>query len=289
MKMFKKTLIASIATATLGLSFNPAMADLASDAEALFNWAETTYPQIFQTHQTTQQSGPWIYRHYAANGVYAGINKNDNKVYVMGAHWGSTPVVVGPLTTLMATVEGNNGNNTVTACDATALPTGMTMTQNGSTITISTGGNCIEPPTDQNLCDIPVPAQPTRTGISVLSTTNLIKSELKGFSSTIPGVADAFLQSGNFTSCVINAPSEEYTNYTVNMDVCYDMTNTFAKNGVVSQPPFLTITPPVQQLLTASTTSTKVTDCFATGATTVSDLFTGENWIKNQNGTYQKL
>lgn len=288
MKMFKKPMVLTVLAAAMGLSASAVWADIASDAEALLNWAEKTYPTIFTVKKTTQTQGPWIFRHYVEAGIRAGVNKDDNKVYVMGGQWGNSPTVIGTLPQLMARVNANNGNNQVTACDTATLPAGMVMTQNGNVISISTGGKCIELPTDQSACDIPNP-RPSKTGINVLSTTTLIKSELRGFTSSIPGITDSFLQSGNFSACVMNAPSEEYTNFTINMDVCYDLTNTFAKNGLTSMPPLLVITPPVTQLNQSSTTSSRVADCFATGAGSVTDLFTGEYWVKEQNGSYKKL
>ncbi|NBQ69509.1 MAG: hypothetical protein EBU46_12065 [Nitrosomonadaceae bacterium] len=65
-------------------NFHLASADTSSDTEILLNWAENTYPAYFPTHQVTQNIDPWIFRHYPDTGIYAGVNKNDGNVYVMG-------------------------------------------------------------------------------------------------------------------------------------------------------------------------------------------------------------
>ena len=54
------------------------------DTARLFTWAESTYPQFFPGHQTTQSIEPWLYRYYADTGIYTGVNKNDVGVYLLG-------------------------------------------------------------------------------------------------------------------------------------------------------------------------------------------------------------
>ena len=49
---------------------------------ALFDWAESAYPQFFPKHQATLVSAPYEYRHYSDSGNYLGVAGND--VYVFG-------------------------------------------------------------------------------------------------------------------------------------------------------------------------------------------------------------
>ena len=67
-----------------------ASADFNSDTEKLLNWAETTYPNYFPNHQITQSIDPWLFRYYPDTKIYAGVNKTNNDVYVLGGQWGDT-------------------------------------------------------------------------------------------------------------------------------------------------------------------------------------------------------
>jgi hypothetical protein len=288
MKQLTKTFLTSACTLALLGSFSSAFADINSDAERLLNWAEITYPTIFTTRKTTLRQGPWIYRNYSEVGILAGVNTSDNKVYVMGGPWGNTPTVVGPLTTLMARVDGTTSPppSSSQICDAASVPAGMSVTQNGNVITVTTNGNCIVPPTDQNYCEFDLPEQPQVTNIHVLTTGVTSSVSLTGITSTFPGLLDQFQQSGlNFKTCVINAPTESTANLTINTNVCYDIS---AQIGAIPSNPFLTITPPVRQTVVATATTTRVSDCFATTADSVTDLVTKDVWTK-QNGVWTKL
>jgi hypothetical protein len=44
----------------------------ASDADRVFDWAEATYPEHFPKPGTAGVHPPYIYRYYAATGVYLG-------------------------------------------------------------------------------------------------------------------------------------------------------------------------------------------------------------------------
>ncbi|MES2623661.1 MAG: hypothetical protein V4628_00145 [Pseudomonadota bacterium] len=283
MKTTTKKLITSAAAMALLAGFSSAFADVSSDAERLLNWAETKYPNIFTTHKTTKTQGPWIYRNYVESGILAGVNINDNNVYVQGGPWGNSPVVIGPLTTLMARVDAtpSTGNQ---ICDATVLPAGMTMTQNGNVITVKTDG-CLVPPENQNYCEFALPEAPVATGIHVLTSgvvTNMTLTGLTGDANIINSLSQSGL---DFKTCVINAPSESMANITINTDICYDLTATFAP---LAGSGLITVNPPVQQRLQSTSTTTRVNDCFATDAVSVVDLVTEETWIKT-NGTWNKL
>jgi alpha-tubulin suppressor-like RCC1 family protein len=99
-----------------------ASADTASDTDTLLNWAESNYPTYFPTHQTTQSITPWLFRFYPDTNVYAGVNTNNNGVYVFGGPWGNvnptyidslsnllTTTNSGKLTDIISIVIGNNG------------------------------------------------------------------------------------------------------------------------------------------------------------------------------------
>lgn len=65
-------------------------------AQQLFDYAQTYYPEHFPGRPATQTAAGWIYRHYAANGVYLGVRDGD--VYVLGGPFGTEIVAAGPLT-----------------------------------------------------------------------------------------------------------------------------------------------------------------------------------------------
>jgi hypothetical protein len=285
--MHSKTRNLRTSACTLALlgSFSFAFGETTSDAERLLNWAELTYPQIFKSYKTTIAQGPWLYRNYAEAGILAGVNKNDNNVYVMGGPWGNTPTVIGPLSALIARVDGTGDASEI--CDATVLPEGVTLTRNGNVITATTNG-CVVPPENQNFCEFLLPDPPVATGISVLATGALNKFETKGILSTAPGILDEFLQQPglDFKTCFVNAPSEKLANITFQTNVCYDLT---ASLGALSGVPGITITPPIQQTLEASATMTRVDDCFATTADSVADLVTNEVWIRESDGSWTNI
>lgn len=59
-----------------------AQADFNSDAEAVFNWAEKTFPTLLTPTASTLPAGDtWLIRIYAPAEIVVGINKIDNGVY----------------------------------------------------------------------------------------------------------------------------------------------------------------------------------------------------------------
>lgn len=78
-------------------SLNIAQADIADDTEILLNWAEETYPNYFPSYQTTQTFGPWLFRYYPQSDTYAGVNIDDQGVYVLGGPWGNQPTFISEL------------------------------------------------------------------------------------------------------------------------------------------------------------------------------------------------
>lgn len=258
-----------------------ASADLNNDTEKLLNWAETTYPNYFPNHQITQSIDPWLFRYYPDTKIYAGVNKTNNDVYVLGGQWGDTPTRVASLAELIAQIPSDPGNNT--ACDTTNVPQGMSYSQNGNVVNITTDG-CIPVPENNNFCE--TPQQPTATGISVLTTmTANAPPAFGGITISDPSIAQFFQPMLNgFTSskhCVVHMPAES-ANLVVNTNVCFDMTSQLQD---LKDLPGVTITPPVTMALNNTTSSVTVPDCFATDASTIYNAVTNESWI-NQNGTF---
>ncbi len=99
-----------------------AAADTTSDSDTLLNWAENNYPTYFPTHQTTQSTAPWLFRFYPETNVYAGVNTNDNGVYVFGGPWGNVnPTYIDSLSNLL--LAANNGKLTDVISFATGVAT----------------------------------------------------------------------------------------------------------------------------------------------------------------------
>lgn len=89
----------------LTCNFNFVFADVVSDTERVLNWLEITNPQIFSSHPTTQTNlEPWLFRYYPEAGIYAGVNKSDNRAYAIGGPWGSAPVLIDSLPNLVSQV-----------------------------------------------------------------------------------------------------------------------------------------------------------------------------------------
>lgn len=72
-------------------------ADIVSDAEDIMNSAQTVFPQLFPSSQTTQTQKPWLYRYYQETQIYLGVNQENAGVYVMGGIFSDTPNFVGSI------------------------------------------------------------------------------------------------------------------------------------------------------------------------------------------------
>jgi hypothetical protein len=287
MKQRIKQFILSACSLALLSSINFASADTASDAETLLNWAENTYREFFPSHQATQSIEPWLFRHYPDVGIYAGVNKTDNGVYVLGGPWGNNPTFIDSLPNMINHIANSGGNGSIPACNTTNVPAGLVYTQSGNVVNVTTNGQCIPLPTNSNLCE--PPRQAAATGISLLTTSNVTSSEIKGITMSIPGIPNPFQSLANDFSnikhCTMNAPAES-TNLTIHSDVCYDMTS--ALQGQLGSIPGVTINPPITMATKNTVTSQTVADCFATDAGSISDAFTNEVWVK-QNGSFVKV
>ncbi|WP_244072268.1 hypothetical protein [Nitrosomonas sp. PY1] len=279
-----KQIILSTYTFLLLGNIHFASADIDSDSEILLNWAENNYSQYFSNHQVTQKIDPWIFRFYPDTGIYAGVNRNDNNVYVLGGPWADSPTLIDTLPNLM--VLANSGNNSIPSCDTATAPAGLVYTQSGNVINVTTNGKCISLPTNNNLCQ--VPQQAAATGISVLTNYEVLSSEFKGFKIDIPGIPNPFESyANNFSKskhCTINIPAEG-ANLTINSDVCYDMTAQFGDQ--YENIPGITITPPITLATKSTAINQSVPDCFATDAESIYDAFAKELWIK-KDGAFVK-
>lgn len=284
MKQRMKQLILSACTFILFGHTHLASADIASDTERLLNWAETTYPNLFPSHQVTQNIEPWLYRYYPESQIYAGVNKNDNDVYVLGGNFGNTPTRIDTLANLVSQIP--TGGN-ISACDTANVPAGIIYNQSGNIVTVTTNGQCIAADLNTNICE--VPQQTTASGISVLSSNNPTASRIEGLTISIPGFPDPLnsITNANTKHCTINAMVET-TNLVVHSDLCFDITSTIT--GLLGSDPIdgIVVTPPVKYFTAGTYTSQTVADCFTTDATTINDAFTGETWIK-QNGNFVKV
>ena len=280
MKQFFQKPILSIFFFFFISHFSVTKADTASDAETILNWAENTYPGLFPSHQATQNINPWIFRHYTEAGIYAGVNQNDNGVYVFGGPWERITFI----DTLpnVVNLALNSGNNNISACDTSFSPTGISYSQSGNVVTITTNGQCLpapdlSDPTSANLCQPPI--QPTATGISVLSSNEITSSAIEGI--TTDSMTNPFesilAATANVKYCSINTPASA-ADIVVNSDLCFDITELLSSLPSIEG---VTITPPVKYHFAGTSTSTSVPDCFATDASAIFDAVTGDVWIKN--------
>ncbi len=135
MKHHMKQIILSACTFLLLGNIHFASADIDSDSEILLNWAENNYSQYFPNHQVTQKIDPWIFRFYPDTGIYAGVNRGDNNVYVLGGPWGNNPTLIDTLPNLM--VLANSGNNSIPACNTATAPAGLVYTQSGNVVNVT--------------------------------------------------------------------------------------------------------------------------------------------------------
>lgn len=283
MKKRLKCAVLSFCIFVLFGGVNLASADTTPEIETIFNWAQTNFPEFFSEPQATQMVGEWTFRHYPsspAGDVYAGVNNGE--VFVLGGPWGSdNPTFIDSVVNLTSQITASGGDGSVSACDGSSeIPAGMVITQSGNVVNITTNGQCIVIPLEaNNFCE--TPAQPDPTGISVLTTVNVTSSKTTGIEITQPGIENpigSVAEGFSNASCTINAFSE---NLTINSDICFDMTDQLSS---FSSFPGVTINPPVTFAIASTTTGQVVADCFATGAASITNAFTGETWIKDPLG-----
>lgn len=77
----------------LGVIFSSAVADLRTDANKIFNWAEQNYSQFFSPDGSeTNTFEQWLYRYYSDTDNYLGVNSN-GEVWVLGNVFGGLKYV----------------------------------------------------------------------------------------------------------------------------------------------------------------------------------------------------
>lgn len=287
-------LIQSAIALTLLAQIHFAFADTASDTDMVLNWAENNYPGLFPGHQATQSINPWLFRFYPDTGIYAGVNTNNNNFYVLGGPWGNTPTLIETLPNLVGLVQSSGGDGGISACNTVNVPDGISYSQSGNVVTVTTNGQCVPAPnvtdpTNSNLCV--APQQTTASGISVLSSNTVTASSLNGITITTPGLPNTFQAIVDATAsvkhCTVNAATDT-ANLIVNSDLCFDVTEEIS--GLLNSFPIdgIQVTPPITYTSAGTYSSQIVPDCFATDAATITDAFTGEVWIK-QNGNFVKV
>ncbi|SDW39535.1 hypothetical protein [Nitrosomonas oligotropha] len=286
-----KRLILSACTFIMIAHIQLAFATLSSDTEKLLNWAEKTFPQFFPNPQVTQNIEPWLFRYYPETGVYAGVNKSDNTAYVLGGPWGNNPAVVDTLANLITQIDSSGGNSGIAGCDTTDALSGVSYSQSGTVVTVTTNGQCVTAPdiSKTNLCQ--VPQQTAASGVSMLGSNTITESRIEGLSTSIPGLPNPFQAivdaAANVKHCTMNAPAAT-ANLVVNSDLCLDITASISETLAGLPVTGIVVSPPVKYYTKGTYTSQTVSDCFNTDATTVSDAFTGEVWVK-QSGSFVKI
>lgn len=218
--------------------------------------------------------------------VHVGYGKTPAEIFTPG-HFGT---IISKKTSSNTNPNTNNNPPTsspTSACDTTTAPEGISYTQNGNNITVTTNGKCIVPP-KAGLCNAPAPT--TATNISMSQTMNVTAFEMSGIQVNIPGMPNPFEQMGKALTgaktCLKNVPAN-YSTFTIDADVCYDITE--STKSIPNVGSFITITPPVTEKFKGTIVNTSVTDCFSSGADTISDVLTKETWIKQADGSYLKV
>lgn len=282
-----KRFILSACAFILIAHFKFAFATPASDADKLLNWAEKNFPQYFSSHQVTQNIEPWLFRFYPETNIYAGINKSDQNVYVLGGPWGNNPTRIDTLANLINQVDNSGSDGSIAACDTSDVIDGFVYSQSGNVVTVTSNGQCVLAPdlSKTNLCQ--TPPQTTASGISVLGSNTVTSSNITGLE--VPGFSLLNLvdAAANVKHCTKNAPAAT-ANLVVNSDLCLDITAPISETFAGLAVPGITLNPPVKYFTKGTYTSKNVDDCFATDAATISDAFTGEVWV-NQGGNFVKV
>lgn len=271
-------------TLCLVLMMQPAQAAIDEQCETILNGAETAFADLFPAGATTQILGSWCFRAYAVGFItrYTGINalKTDDfnvGVYVMGPPFDNEPTYIGTSAQVIALLDdltGGGGNTQQTLCEISdTLISEIKTIQNGNTLTITTEGNCIKiPPT--NPCEPPSGTDkngnPAVTGISMLTTTELISFEIAGFKiPNIPGFPnplDPIVNSFANSTCFENV-HEESAAFDTKTDICFDISDQVGSIPGISDK--------VTLALIAESNSRIVNDCSSVGADNIIDLVNG--------------
>lgn len=257
----------------------------------VFAYAEANYADLFNG---TGQDGTYLqysYRYYPATGNYLAVDSN-NTIYALGAFTGNEILYVGPvadytpaITAWEAAQSGSGSGGSDLACGT--APAGMTYSQSGNTMNVSTNG-CIALPV-AGTCN---PQSTTATGLNLLMTISPNSTyQMSGITFNMPGISNLFDSIGSAmataTVCYRNAPSD-LANTTINTNVCYDITNEMGASLTdPSFSSFITVSNPVTITANMSITHQSVADCLTSGASAIYDAHTGQTLTKQANGSYQ--
>lgn len=280
------------------LSPKPAQADLVEDCITILNNAQLAFSELFPIEPATQFDEPWCYRAYpnaiTETTLYAGINLNDAGVYLLGPPYGDTPYFVGKALEVKALLSKelaaiNTRKEAI--CDTSHSDiTGISSILKNNKLLITSQGACVQPPENNNLCDAVPPRDANgnklATGVNVLIESSIDSLVFPDFElPTIPGLPSipgfsnplgSFLQGFDNQTCLVHA-LEDMTKYTIETDICMDMTDTI---GYIPR-----IKHPVTIEFKGQSLSTVVDDCFLTDADSITNLLTGQAW-KNQAGSF---
>lgn len=130
MKQSRKRIIWFICALVFLGNIKFANATITSEIETLLNWAENTYPELFPNRRGTQTLEPWVYRFYPDAGIYVGVNKSDNSVYVMGGQWGNNPVFIDSLSNMNGVIESSDSHGDIAACNTQYITGSTAYSQN---------------------------------------------------------------------------------------------------------------------------------------------------------------
>ena len=109
------------------------------DVDRLLDWAESTYPDLFDSaRERTREQDEWLYRYYPSTENYVGVNRNDLRVYVFGESFtGLTDV--GSMEETYAFAEANPAEYPVVATLVGAFKTVEVRSKHGDWIKAEQG------------------------------------------------------------------------------------------------------------------------------------------------------
>lgn len=171
----------------LSIQALPASAQLL-DTKALFDWAELTFPTLFTSHETTQQTGNYAYRYYAGSGNALGVS--DGIVYALGTATGKNLVAVDTLAAFQCLVYPDR-------CKGSTIEFGSTPLRYGKTAIFTIAGSAVE----QTGAKVTVGAQCSNA--QLLQT---IGKQVRNVSCTLTGT-------GNFSITVKDANGAELASH----------------------------------------------------------------------------
>lgn len=91
----------------IALCNSSVIADINTESDIVFDWAELTYLELFSPASTTEFIGEWRYRYYSKTDNYIGVNNNE-KVAVLGNQFGEGIVFVGTVSEFLEKINIRN-------------------------------------------------------------------------------------------------------------------------------------------------------------------------------------